>query len=214
MTTLLHSGIEQRVHPTLVPAHSSIAQVDGAFNAVVVRGDFVGNLMLEGQGAGAGPTASSVVSDIVDIARGNIFAPLGCPADELRPYVRARMRAHEGGYYVALQVSDNNTPPAFDTTSLTIDLTLPPHPPTAISVFMSADTLRLAEGYVDVRDLGKVPVKGLSEPVDVYELTGARLARRRFEAAAARGLTRFVGRDNEMRQLQEALEQAGSGHGR
>ena len=100
------SGIEQRVHPTLVPAQSSIAQVDGAFNAVVVRGDFVGNLMLEGQGAGAGPTASSVVSDIVDIARGNIFAPLGCPADELRPYVRARMRAHEGGYYVALQVSD------------------------------------------------------------------------------------------------------------
>ena len=81
------------------------------------------------------------------------------------------------------------------------------------SVFMSADTLRLAEGYVEVRDLGKVPVKGLTEPVDVYELTGAGLARRRFEAAAARGLTRFVGREAEMQHLQDALEQAGSGHG-
>ncbi len=100
------SGIEQRVHPTLVPERQSIAQVDGAFNAVVVRGDFVGNLMLEGLGAGAGPTASSVVADIVDIARGNISPPLGRPSSELRPYERARMRAHEGGYYVALQVRD------------------------------------------------------------------------------------------------------------
>ena len=100
------SGIEQRVHPTLVPAHMSIAQVDDAYNAVVVRGDFVGNLMLEGLGAGAGPTASSVIADVVDIARGNIFPPLGRPSDELRPYKRARMRAHKGGYYVALEVRD------------------------------------------------------------------------------------------------------------
>ena len=81
------------------------------------------------------------------------------------------------------------------------------------SVFMSADTLRLAEGYVEVRALGKVPVKGLTEPVDVYELTGAGLVRRRFEAAAARGLTRFVGRDVEMQRLQEALVHVGEGHG-
>lgn len=100
------SGIEQRVHPTLVPAQSSIAQVDGAFNAVVARGDFVGSIMLEGQGAGAGPTASSVIADIVDIARGNVFPALGQPSSELRPYKRARMRAHEGGYYVALEVQD------------------------------------------------------------------------------------------------------------
>ena len=101
-----NSGIEQRVHPTLVPAQSSIAQVDGAFNAVVARGDFVGSIMLEGQGAGAGPTASSVIADIVDIARGNVFPALGQPSSELRPYKRARMRAHEGGYYVALEVQD------------------------------------------------------------------------------------------------------------
>ena len=81
------------------------------------------------------------------------------------------------------------------------------------SVFISADTLQLAEGYVEVRDLGKIPVKGLAEPVDVYELTGAGLARRRFEAAAARGLTPFVGRDTEIQRLQEALARAGEGSG-
>ena len=100
------TGLEQRVHPTLVPATSSIAQVDGAFNAVVAHGDFVGPIMLEGQGAGAGPTASSVISDIVDIARGNVVLPFGQPSADLRPYKRARMRAHKGGYYVALQVRD------------------------------------------------------------------------------------------------------------
>jgi class 3 adenylate cyclase/tetratricopeptide (TPR) repeat protein len=81
------------------------------------------------------------------------------------------------------------------------------------SVFISADTLRLAEGYVEVRDLGEIPVKGLSAPVNVYELIGAGLARRRFEAAAARGLTCFVGRDVEMQHLQDALARAGEGHG-
>ncbi|MGI9413295.1 MAG: homoserine dehydrogenase [Hyphomicrobiales bacterium] len=100
------SGIEQRVHPTLVPVNSPIAQVDGVFNAVAVEGDFLGNLMLEGKGAGAGPTASSVVADIVDIARGVVLPPLGRPSAQLKPYERARMRAHQGGYYVALDVRD------------------------------------------------------------------------------------------------------------
>lgn len=102
----METGIEQRVHPTLVSEHSIIAQVDGAFNAVAVNGDFLGSLMLEGQGAGAGPTASSVIADIADIARGNLTPPLGRPCDQLRPYTRARMRAHRGGYYVALEVRD------------------------------------------------------------------------------------------------------------
>ena len=100
------TGIEQRVHPTLVPVNSPIAQVDGVFNAVAVEGDFLGSLMLEGKGAGAGPTASSVVADIVDIARGVVMPPLGRPSDQLKPYERARMRAHHGGYYVALDVRD------------------------------------------------------------------------------------------------------------
>ena len=99
-------GIEQRVHPTLVPVGSPIADVDGVFNAVAVKGDFAGELMLEGRGAGAHPTASSVLSDIADIARGFRINTFGIPAHRLRPYSRARMRAHEGGYYVALELYD------------------------------------------------------------------------------------------------------------
>lgn len=100
------SGIEQRVHPTMVEKHSAIAEVDGVSNCVAIDGDFVGDVMLVGPGAGAGPTASSVVGDILDIARGNVQPPLIRPASTLHPYERARMRAHEGGYYIRLSVID------------------------------------------------------------------------------------------------------------
>ncbi len=100
------SGIEQRVHPTMVEKHSAIAEVDGVTNCVAVDGDFVGDVMLVGMGAGAGPTASSVISDIVDIARGIILPPLIRPVAALLPIKRARMRAHAGGYYIRLSVAD------------------------------------------------------------------------------------------------------------
>lgn len=100
------SGIEQRVHPTMVPRHSAIAEVGGAFNCVAVEGDFAGAVMLIGAGAGAGPTGSSVVSDIVDIARNVDIKPFIMPVDQLVPYERARMRSHEGGYYIRLSVYD------------------------------------------------------------------------------------------------------------
>lgn len=99
-------GIEQRVHPSLVAKGSNIAEVDGVYNAVAVDGDFFGDLMLEGRGAGAGPTASAVMSDIIDIARGFVLPPFGVPASKLKPYKRAAMRAHEGGYYIALELFD------------------------------------------------------------------------------------------------------------
>jgi homoserine dehydrogenase len=99
-------GVEQRVHPTLVPKGSPVADTDGVFNAVVVKGDFVGDLMLEGRGAGAHPTASAVLSDIVDIARGNNRPAFGVAARDLRPYVDAPKMAHEGGFYVALELHD------------------------------------------------------------------------------------------------------------
>ncbi len=78
---------------------------------------------------------------------------------------------------------------------------------------LSAETLRLAEGYVQVKTLGRVPVKGLSEPVEVFELTGVGPARSRVQVSAVRGLTRFVGRDSEIEALRCALEQAAQGHG-
>src|SRR6266545_1221250 len=81
------------------------------------------------------------------------------------------------------------------------------------SVMMTNDALQLAEGYVQVKSLGPVNVKGLTEPVEVYEVTGVGAARSRLQAAAARGLTRFVGREGETEQLRKALEQARADHG-
>ena len=81
------------------------------------------------------------------------------------------------------------------------------------SILMSANILRLAEGYVQVKPVGPVNVKGMSESVEVYEVTGAGSARTRLQAAAGRGLTRFIGRDVETEQLRKALEQARKGHG-
>jgi class 3 adenylate cyclase/tetratricopeptide (TPR) repeat protein len=81
------------------------------------------------------------------------------------------------------------------------------------SIRLTAATLRLVEGLVQVKELGPVPVKGLPEPVEVCELVGASTIRRRLQATAARGLTRFVGRQQELMAIQQALERAGAGHG-
>jgi class 3 adenylate cyclase/tetratricopeptide (TPR) repeat protein len=81
------------------------------------------------------------------------------------------------------------------------------------SIRLTAATFRLVEGLVQVNALGRFPVRGLPEPVEVFELVGASAVRRRLQAAAARGLTRFVGRQQELAALQQALAQAGAGHG-
>jgi homoserine dehydrogenase len=99
-------GIEQRVNPTLIPKGTSVADTDGVFNAVVVKGDFVGDLMLEGRGAGSHPTASAVLSDIVDIASGNLRPAFGVPAKDLKKFKAAPQKVHEGGFYVALELHD------------------------------------------------------------------------------------------------------------
>ena len=81
------------------------------------------------------------------------------------------------------------------------------------SILIPAGTLTLAEGYVMVKPLGAMPVKGLEAPIEVYEVTGAATVRSRLQATAARGLTRFVGRDSEVEQLRQALDRARTGHG-
>ncbi len=99
-------GIEQRVHPTLVPESSAIARVDDVLNAVALESDHIAELLLAGPGAGGLATAASVLADILDIARGHNVPPLGVPTSELTPYRRAPMRTHEGGYYIRLKVRD------------------------------------------------------------------------------------------------------------
>lgn len=100
------TGIEQRVHPAMVPKSSMIARIDGVINAVAIEADFVGQLVLSGPGAGGAATASAVMSDIADIARGDLMGTFGRPAAALEPYRQAAMRAHEGGYYIRLAVED------------------------------------------------------------------------------------------------------------
>ncbi len=100
------AGIETRVHPCMVPHSAPIARVDGVFNAVVAEGDFVGRVMLEGRGAGAGPTASAVVADLIDIARRRETPVWGAAADALSAAPSVPMSAHVGPYYMRLMVVD------------------------------------------------------------------------------------------------------------
>jgi homoserine dehydrogenase len=99
-------GLEQRVHAAMVPLASPIAHVEGVFNAVVCEGDFAGRTVLEGRGAGAGPTASAVVADLVDIGRGQVRPAFAVPAARLVKAKAAPMERHRGAYYVRLMVLD------------------------------------------------------------------------------------------------------------
>ena len=100
------AGVAARVHPCMVPRAAPIARVDGVFNAVVAEGDFVGRVMLEGRGAGAGPTASAVVADLVDLARGRLTPVWGAGSGELSNAPSVPMSAHVGAYYLRLMVLD------------------------------------------------------------------------------------------------------------
>jgi homoserine dehydrogenase len=100
------TGIEQRVHPTMVPRTSSIAQVMGVTNAVTIDADGIPPITLVGPGAGGAATASAVIADIADVARGIRALPLGRPVAKLRKTTKAPMKRHEGGYYIRLLAQD------------------------------------------------------------------------------------------------------------
>ncbi len=99
-------GLEQRVHPCMVPSSSPIAHVSGSLNAVVAEGDFCDTIVHEGHGAGAGPTASAVAADLIDIARGLRVPTFGVPANELKSIPPVPMEHHFGAYYIRLMVVD------------------------------------------------------------------------------------------------------------
>lgn len=100
------SGIEARVHPAMISKNSAIAEVSGVTNCVALEGDFTGSLLLVGPGAGGGPTAAAVASDIIDVARGIVLPPFITPADRLQPHRRAKIDAHCGAYYLRLSLRD------------------------------------------------------------------------------------------------------------
>jgi homoserine dehydrogenase len=99
-------GIEQRVHPTMVPKESAIAQVMGVTNAVTIDAEGLNPITLVGPGAGGMATASAVVSDLADIACGVRVAPFGRPAARMTAIRKAPMQHHEGGYYIRILARD------------------------------------------------------------------------------------------------------------
>lgn len=100
------AGISQRVHPCLIDEHGPLAIVDGSYNAVIAEGDFVGRSVFEGRGAGAGPTASAVVADIIDIAAGRSNYTFGVPAAYLQDLAPVSIGNRVGAFYVRLKVID------------------------------------------------------------------------------------------------------------
>ncbi len=96
----------QRVHPCLVPHAHPLAHVDGALNAVVAEGNFVGRLLFQGRGAGEGPTASAVVADLIDVARGEVGPAFAMPTARLLPLPAANASALDGRFYLRLTVAD------------------------------------------------------------------------------------------------------------
>jgi homoserine dehydrogenase len=102
----VNGAVEQRVHPCMVAKDLPIASVSGVFNAVVADGDFVDTTLYEGRGAGAGPTASAVVADLIDIARGSVRPVFGIPAAALIELPTLPMGEHVCPYYLRLLVLD------------------------------------------------------------------------------------------------------------
>ena len=98
-------GLEQRMSPCLVPAVSPLGQLQGGTNMVVIEGDSVGQVVLRGAGAGEGPTASAVMSDILDIARGTRVSTFGQPAGALEP-APAAVSAAPAPYYLRMTLTD------------------------------------------------------------------------------------------------------------
>jgi homoserine dehydrogenase len=96
----------QRVHPCLVPHNHPLAHVDGSLNAVVAEGNYVGRLLFQGRGAGEGPTASAVVADLIDVARGEFGPAFAMPAARLLALPPADQNAHVGRFYLRLTVAD------------------------------------------------------------------------------------------------------------
>lgn len=106
IATRTEAGIEQRVHPSMVPHGTPLADVDGVFNAVVAEGDLAGKSVYEGRGAGAGPTASAVMADILDIARGVHLPAFGAPAASIGRPVIVPVSDHVGACYLRFTVID------------------------------------------------------------------------------------------------------------
>ncbi len=169
-------GIEQRVHPTMVPKETAIAQVMGVTNAVTVDVDAIAPITLVGPGAGGLATASAVVSDIGDIARGVRTAPFGRPTARLTTSKKAPMQRHEGGYYIRLLAVDK--------------------PGTAATIARRLAQQNISLESIVQRHRGEPPhggeIAGSSEPVPVILITYATTEDAVRKALAAVGRDKVI----------------------
>lgn len=170
MARKVDSGIEQRVHPTLVRKSSAIAGVDGVLNAVALETNHVQELLLAGPGAGGEATAASVLSDILDIARDTWVPPLGVPWNELIPCERAPMRVHEGGYYIRLNARD-------------------------VPGALAAIATRMGEGNISLESVIQRPDLRVSEPgvEETNTRTVVLITHETIESAVREALSRIAG---------------------
>lgn len=106
IATMTEHGVDQRVHPTMVPRGTALAETSSVTNAVAVRGPAFGEMVLSGPGAGGDATASAVVSDLTDLARGLAPIPFGRPAASLLPFRKLEAGGHSGAFYVRLPIAD------------------------------------------------------------------------------------------------------------
>ncbi|MEC7488660.1 MAG: homoserine dehydrogenase [Pseudomonadota bacterium] len=100
------AGIEQRVYPCMIPVNAPLAHVEGVFNAIVAEGDIVGTGMLQGRGAGAGPTTTAVIADLADIARSAFLPVFSVPTSHLTVAKTVSIETRVGPYYLRLMVLD------------------------------------------------------------------------------------------------------------
>ena len=105
VSQMTSSGLEQRMSPCLVPAASPLGQLEGGTNMIVIDGDQVGQIVLRGAGAGEGPTASAVISDVADIARGIRLATFGQPAKTLTKVLSSKSQT-PAPYYLRMLLHD------------------------------------------------------------------------------------------------------------
>jgi homoserine dehydrogenase len=164
-------GIEQRVHPTMVRKDSAIAQVMGVTNAVTVDAEGINPLTLVGPGAGGAATASAVLSDIGDVARGVRTAPFGRPTAGLAAVHKAPMQRHEGGYYIRLLARDK------------------PGTAATIATRLAEQDISM-ESIVQRHDAGSAGIKG--GPVPVILITYATTEDAVRKALAAVGRDRVI----------------------
>lgn len=106
IATQSEDGISQRLHPCLVEKESPLGLTDGVFNAVQIEGDGLGRILFQGRGAGAGPTASAVIADVISIARGERYPAFTLSTEKMQQAKHVAMSAHRCCYYIRLDVAD------------------------------------------------------------------------------------------------------------